>query len=130
MRKAADAAHLALLTLTNLGREETIAELHAAAAAGSFPEVARVLGVPETAVAPASAASASAAAEAGPSTMERACGACGAVDPPLRCSACRGARYCSAECQKRDWRAHKAACKQRQREMMSAATPSAAAGQQ
>jgi len=28
-----------------------------------------------------------------------------------RCSACRTARYCGAECMKADWRAHKPACK-------------------
>lgn len=35
------------------------------------------------------------------------------VAPPTRqvCSACRRIRYCSAKCQRADWREHKAACK-------------------
>jgi hypothetical protein len=29
----------------------------------------------------------------------------------LKCSACKGAVYCSRDCQKRHWPKHKAACK-------------------
>ena len=125
------------------------------AAAASFPEVARVLdsleGAEEgeagaapaiaalalpaadpasPAMAAAAAASAGVGVEASPvTTAARVCAACGSADPPLMCGGCRGAPYCSAACQKRDWRAHKAACKQRRGEMMStgAAAASAAA---
>ena len=31
------------------------------------------------------------------------------------CSGCRGVRYCGPACQKADWRAHKAACRELQR---------------
>ena len=112
------------------------------AAAASFPEVSRVLeaaageeqgrGPAAAAVtsssaaavavaaalaaAPAAAATTAAAPEApsGAEAAARACVACGAADAPLKCGGCRVARYCGAECQKRDWRAHKAACKQQQ----------------
>lgn len=39
------------------------------------------------------------------------CDACGLPSPMLkRCSGCGAARYCSRECQKRAWPAHKASC--------------------
>jgi TPR repeat protein len=43
------------------------------------------------------------------------CGGCGRVEKSLndfkKCSRCQQARYCSAACQKRDWRGHKKVCK-------------------
>ena len=36
------------------------------------------------------------------------------------CSGCRAVRYCGAACQKADWRAHKAACRELARRMTSA----------
>ncbi|KAG6877909.1 hypothetical protein C0993_002395 [Termitomyces sp. T159_Od127] len=39
------------------------------------------------------------------------CDSCGATDIPLKnCAKCRVARYCSVECQKKDWRFHKKSC--------------------
>jgi tetratricopeptide (TPR) repeat protein len=39
------------------------------------------------------------------------CDACGASNPPKRCSRCRCAFYCSVECQKKHWReSHKSDC--------------------
>ncbi|KAG1813050.1 hypothetical protein EV424DRAFT_72796 [Suillus variegatus] len=32
------------------------------------------------------------------------------LDKPLKCSKCKGVRYCSKECQKKYWSAHKSAC--------------------
>ncbi|KAL4428325.1 hypothetical protein ABPG75_002414 [Micractinium tetrahymenae] len=44
------------------------------------------------------------------------CAACGSAAMQLRaCSGC-GTRYCSRECQKKDWPAHKPSCQARQRE--------------
>ncbi|KAG6811935.1 hypothetical protein H0H92_005164 [Tricholoma furcatifolium] len=40
------------------------------------------------------------------------CDVCGQVDRLMRCSVCSQAKYCSKECQKKDWKAHKAGCKQ------------------
>jgi tetratricopeptide (TPR) repeat protein len=37
------------------------------------------------------------------------CGACSAVNAPLRCS-CLGVRYCNVECQYAHWKTHKASC--------------------
>ena len=40
-----------------------------------------------------------------------ACGACGGLcRRALRCGKCKVRAYCAADCQKRDWRAHKAEC--------------------
>ena len=98
------------------------------AAAAPFLEVARALGAPEG---PAAAgAAAAAAAEAGPAATTHVCAACGAADATLRCGGCRAARYCDAECQKRDWRAHKAACRQRQQEIAAAPSAATAAARQ
>ena len=44
-----------------------------------------------------------------------ACAAGGAANAPLKCGACGAVRYCGAECQRRDWGAHKTACKQLRR---------------
>jgi len=39
------------------------------------------------------------------------CAICGRQDQLKLCSRCRAAKYCSKECQTRDWKAHKAICK-------------------
>ena len=60
------------------------------------------------------AAAAAAAPPAGPPAVAAAaaeCGACGAPSAPLACGGCRAAFYCSRDCQKAGWAAHKAACK-------------------
>ena len=36
---------------------------------------------------------------------------CSGTDAQLKCSACRCVYYCSATCQKKDWKAHKLQCK-------------------
>ena len=143
-----------LLLVVRPGGARALQGLRAAATAGGFEEVLRVLAAgeagqaptqaaappgplaaagapaaaPERSVqagAPAGAAAAAAPPQTGaaaPAASARpeavagargACAACGAADAPLMCAGCRGARYCGRECQKRDWRAHKAACKQR-----------------
>ena len=50
-----------------------------------------------------------------PSYRDRVCAACllapGAGSRPLRrCSACKQARYCCADCQQSDWRLHRHEC--------------------
>jgi hypothetical protein len=52
------------------------------------------------------------------------CGSAGRESQLLRCSACKGARYCSRECQRLHWRAHKADCKRVQRELKDGACDS------
>ncbi|KAF9474579.1 hypothetical protein BDN70DRAFT_898860 [Pholiota conissans] len=43
---------------------------------------------------------------------DKRCGGCLATDKTLKnCSRCQVARYCSVECQKKDWPTHKKACK-------------------
>jgi hypothetical protein len=41
------------------------------------------------------------------------CDCCQKVNPSKRCSRCRGAYYCSNECQKADWNNHKLVCQSR-----------------
>lgn len=45
----------------------------------------------------------------------RSCAGCGATEDSLRsfgkCEGCKQVVYCGRECQKRDWKAHKKACK-------------------
>ena len=135
MLRAADAVRDTLLQVARAGGAEALEELCAAeAVAGPFEEVARVLeeaaeegearepgaAAAEAAAALAAPAPAKPEAPAGPEATARACAACGAAGAPLTCAGCRGARYCGAECQRRDWRAHKAACKQRRQEMAAA----------
>ena len=45
-----------------------------------------------------------------------ACGHCGAGGAEARCSKCKQELYCGRECQVAGWKAHKAACKERQQE--------------
>ncbi len=43
--------------------------------------------------------------------IDKRCIYCGTKsDEPLRCSRCKRAYYCGAECQKKDWKGHKEAC--------------------
>ena len=136
LRRAAASARRALRQLVRLDGAVTVGQLRSAAAAAGRQEILRALdgdddADEDEARGQAAAATANAAAPAGSGSMARtACAACGAADAPLRCSACRGARYCGAECQKRDWRAHKAACKQRRQEMAAAAGAAPAGGEQ
>ena len=48
--------------------------------------------------------------------MIHVCAACRKESSPdesfMRCSICRIARYCSTDCQRRDWRAHKTRCRE------------------
>ena len=152
MRRAAVCAHDTLLQLARARDSGALKELRAATAvAGPLPEVARVLaeveasgqGVAEpgsaatgsparvaaAAAAPAAVAAAAMAAAVAPAPTAapaRVCAACGAAGAALVCSGCRGVRYCGAECQKRDWGAHKAACRlQRQRQQEGAAVATA-----
>jgi len=53
------------------------------------------------------------------------CGSCGQpCSKPLRCGVCKSATYCSAACQKEDWRFHKRLCKKPEAPA-AAAAPSA-----
>ena len=101
-RMAGEELREALRGVARSGGPETLERLcSTAAAAGPFEEVLLVLAAIKE-------EGAAMALETG-----RACAACGAADAPLLCGGCRGARYCGVECQRRDWRAHKAACRQR-----------------
>lgn len=40
-----------------------------------------------------------------------ACGMCATVGASQLCSVCRIARYCSRDCQRRNWKSHKSECK-------------------
>ena len=124
--KAGQAVRDLLLQLARAGGSRALEELRAAAAAGSFNEVARALSAAEAeaAAAPAAPASPSTAAPA------RVCAACGAAGAALVCSGCRGVRYCGAECQKRDWGAHKAACRARRQRQQEGAAATASQQQQ
>lgn len=39
------------------------------------------------------------------------CGCCGEPNADMRCGRCQGMYYCSAECQRKDWKIHKQGCK-------------------
>ena len=137
VRKTGEAARDALLWLVRAcGGAAALEQLRTAAA--HFKEVLRVLDTaaeggavlmadgqpitPASAASPVSAAPAAAAAAAAasapsaPDIVATACAACGAANAALKCGGCLGARYCGADCQKRDWPAHKAACKQRRQQ--------------
>lgn len=50
-------------------------------------------------------------------SQEESCLKCGAAttkagNPLLRCSKCKTVKYCSPDCQKKDWKKHKQMCKQ------------------
>jgi hypothetical protein len=47
-----------------------------------------------------------------PAGKKDLCQKCGQPGKPklLVCSRCRGVKYCSAQCQKADWKMHKSAC--------------------
>ena len=38
------------------------------------------------------------------------CEVCGRETPVKKCAGCRGVQYCSADCQKADWKSHKGQC--------------------
>ena len=45
-------------------------------------------------------------------TARRQCKACGKIDDRnMKCRGCEVVHYCSAECQKKDWKTHKVQCK-------------------
>ena len=52
-------------------------------------------------------------AGAKPSESEKRCQKCGGLGKPklLVCGGCKGANYCSAGCQKADWKSHKGSCR-------------------
>ena len=45
--------------------------------------------------------------------VRKGCSSCGneEMEKRLLCGACKGPVYCSAECQKREWKKHKPVCK-------------------
>lgn len=43
--------------------------------------------------------------------LRKGCSSCGGDDGRLLCGACKGPVYCSAGCQKKEWKAHKPVCK-------------------
>ena len=56
----------------------------------------------------------------GPSSGVSSCRRCGALGPGAKlqmCSACSSVFYCSAACQKSDWKEHKASCKRAQKKV-------------
>ena len=59
--------------------------------------------------APVMAADAAAEEDVNKRYYMRVCAVCG-KEAPLRCSRCRIARYCSANCQRADWKKHKPVC--------------------
>ena len=129
-RLAGESARAALLAVARHGGAAalTAAVMEGAAAAhGALGEVARCLreegllppGEGEVAAAtptppePAPSVSMAPAAAAAPLR----CAVCGASSGELLlCSGCHGVRYCGRDCQKADWRAHKAACRRVQDE--------------
>lgn len=38
------------------------------------------------------------------------CDVCGLLGPDLKCAKCKGRTYCSAACQRKDWKEHKGSC--------------------
>ena len=54
------------------------------------------------------------------------CAACRATGKLRRCAGCRTTLYCSTECQRADWRAHKRACRQAQAQVPAPAAARAA----
>jgi len=52
-------------------------------------------------------------AASNPQEPEKRCQKCGALGKPkiLVCSVCKGGSYCSADCQKADWKDHKDVCR-------------------
>jgi len=42
--------------------------------------------------------------------LQRRCAGCGAHEPPLCCSRCKSAFFCSRRCQQQAWRSHKPKC--------------------
>lgn len=60
-----------------------------------------------------------------PQSQKESCLKCGATttkagNPLLRCSKCKTVKYCSPDCQKKDWKKHKHMCKQVQEESKQA----------
>lgn len=81
--------------------------------------------VPGGAAAAAAAAGPSGATPASSSASQapppRRCAHCGTAEGKLlKCRGCRVAYFCSDDCQKANWPAHKAACKQAQRQRVAA----------
>ncbi|CAE8739730.1 unnamed protein product, partial [Polarella glacialis] len=44
------------------------------------------------------------------SCLQGRCAGCGSEQPPLRCSRCRGAFFCSRDCQRLAWPSHRLYC--------------------
>lgn len=69
-----------------------------------------------------------AAPDEGNAEVPRCCAACGTLEGVAgvgklkSCSKCHSVRYCSAECQKAHWRAHKPACSAAQEQYLASST--------
>ena len=61
--------------------------------------------------------------------MASTCPACGAPDPPSRCSGCQAEYYCDQACQLAAWKGHKQQCRaaKKKKAKAKALTPSALA---
>ena len=90
-----------------------LAEMERALAAEEAAEAADEAQQAQRGVDLAEALAARACAHAACTTVAASVAGEGAAEPkPKRCSGCLLVRYCGAACQKADWRAHKAACKE------------------
>lgn len=62
-----------------------------------------------------------ASSSASQAQAQRRCAHCGTTERKLlKCRGCRAAYFCSDDCQKANWPAHKAACKEMQRQRVEA----------
>ena len=90
------------------------ADLLGAAGCGSAPSKAKAFATPKTAAPPGPSAAASnalvVAAAAAKPKGNAGCAICSNSTARFRCSRCDLVAYCSAECQKKDWKEHKLTC--------------------
>ncbi len=89
---------------------------------GSDSESVRRLVTPSAATFGGAAAEVGAGARAAVLVCSRVgCAAPPGAAPLQLCGACKAARYCSAACQKLDWKAHKVKCRKRAAALAAAA---------